>query len=48
MTIKFVPPTQEELAARGLDKDGNPVVQAPKAKTTKKAVVEETKNGNAV
>lgn len=51
MTIKFVPPTPEELAARGLNPDGTPIVQAPKAKTTKKAekpVVEETSNDDAV
>ena len=52
MTIKFVPPSPEELAARGLDADGNPVAPAPKAKTTKKvdapAVVKETNNVDAV
>jgi len=49
MSIKFVPPTPEELAARGLDAEGNPLAPAPKPRAKKKAeVVEETKDDDAV
>jgi|AntAceMinimDraft_12_1070368.scaffolds.fasta_scaffold16048_6 hypothetical protein len=35
MTIKWTLPTPEELAARGLDADGNPI-KAPKVAPKKK------------
>ena len=43
MSNRFQAPSVEELAARGLDKDGNPIKKAaPKKTTAKKETVKKT------
>lgn len=41
MSNRFAPPTVEELAARGLDADGNPIKKAAPKPAVKKVVAEE-------
>lgn len=40
MSNRFIPPSVEELAARGLDADGNPIKQAAPKKAKVVEVVE--------